>query len=641
MPLKVEFLFDFGSPNAYLAELVLPGIERRTGVKFEYVPVLLGGIFKATGNMSPFDSLRGIKNKPEYQALETQRFIRRHNATKFQQNPFFPVNTLMLMRGAVAARFEGMFEPYFRAAYHHMWEEPKMDDLETYRNAFISSGIDIDRLIARAQQDDVKKRLIDLTTDAVNRGAFGSPTFFVGKEMFFGKDQLRDVEASIVEQASQPVSKTAAGQELRPAEQANVSGLHDENSVGPHQSKLKGMPMPGPLSGVRVLDLTGVVSGPFATMFLADQGADVLKIEAIGGDITRRSRATIDKDGEFSALFISSNRGKRSLSIDVKSAAGREVLAKLVAQADVLVQNFRPGTMERLGLGVDELRQRHPRLIYVSISGVGDTGPYVKKRVYDPIIQGLSGFADIQSQPVTNRPQMIRTIVCDKTTAVFTAQAVAAALYAREKSGQGDHIQVAMLDAMISYLWPEGMMQYTVVGTEATAADPNDRPDLVFKTSDGYITAGTISDSEWQGFCRASGDPELAKDLQFATPSARSVNATARINKMAEYIGQHTTAEWLERLDAADVPCAPILRRGEIIHNEQVIAREIIAEFDQPKVGRVRQPKPAARFEINAAAIGGPAPRVGEHSRDVLRELGYDDGAIDKMVAERCVREAI
>jgi 2-hydroxychromene-2-carboxylate isomerase len=210
MPLKVEFLFDFGSPNAYLAELVLPGIERRTGVKFEYVPVLLGGIFKATGNMSPLDSLRGIKNKPEYQALETHRFIRRHNVTKFQQNPFFPVNTLMLMRGAVAAQFEGMFEPYFRAAYHHMWEAPKkMDDLETYRNAFISSGIDIDRLIARAQQDDVKKRLIDLTTDAVNRGAFGSPTFFVGKEMFFGKDQLRDVEASIVEQTSQPVSKTA------------------------------------------------------------------------------------------------------------------------------------------------------------------------------------------------------------------------------------------------------------------------------------------------------------------------------------------------------------------------------------------------------------------------------------------------
>jgi crotonobetainyl-CoA:carnitine CoA-transferase CaiB-like acyl-CoA transferase len=398
--------------------------------------------------------------------------------------------------------------------------------------------------------------------------------------------------------------------------------------------------MPGPLSGVRVLDLTGVVSGPFATMFLADQGADVIKIEPIAGDITRRSRASIDKNGEFSALFISSNRGKRSLSIDVKSEAGREVLARLVAQADVLVQNFRPGTMERLGLGADQLRQRHPRLIYVSISGVGETGPYVKKRVYDPIIQGLSGFADIQSQPVTNRPQMIRTIVCDKTTAVMTAQAVAAVLYAREKTGNGDHIKVAMLDVMISYLWPEGMSQYTVVGAEAAAGDPNDRPDLVFKTTDGYITAGTISDSEWQGFCKATRDPELANDPRFATPGARSVNATARINKMQEYIARHSTAEWLERLDAADVPCAPILRRGEIIHNEQVVARGIITQFDQPTVGQVRQPKPAARFELNESAIGGPAPRIGEHSREVLAQLGYDERSIDKMVSDKAVRLA-
>src|SRR3984893_9553406 len=323
--------------------------------------------------------------------------------------------------------------------------------------------------------------------------------------------------------------------------------------------------MPGPLAGIRVLDFTAVVSAPFATMFLADQGADVLKIEPIGGDSVRRSGVPVDKAGEFSALFISSNRGKRSLSIDMKSDAGREVLAKLVSRADVVVQNFRPGAMERLGLGPEQLRARDPRLIYVSISGVGDTGPYVKKRVYDPIIQGLSGFADIQSQPVTNRPQMIRTIVCDKTTAVFTAQAVSSALYAREKTGTGDHIQVAMLDAMISYLWPEGMMQYTVVGSEATSADPNDRPDLVFKTSDGYLTAGTISDSEWQGFCRASGDPELARDPRFATPSARSVNATARINKMAEYIAERSTAEWLERLRGGGGPRAPVPRPGAVI----------------------------------------------------------------------------
>jgi 2-hydroxychromene-2-carboxylate isomerase len=209
-PLKVEFHFDFGSPNAYLAELVLPEIEKRTGVEFDYVPVLLGGVYKATGNMSPFDSLRGIKNKPEYNALETQRFLRRHNITKFKPNPFFPVNTLMLMRGAVAAQFEGMFESYFRAAYHHMWVEPKkMDDLQIFREALVSSGVDIDRLVARAQQDDVKNKLIENTSDAVNRGSFGSPTFFVGNEIFFGKDSLRNVEEDIVAQLNAAQRKTA------------------------------------------------------------------------------------------------------------------------------------------------------------------------------------------------------------------------------------------------------------------------------------------------------------------------------------------------------------------------------------------------------------------------------------------------
>jgi 2-hydroxychromene-2-carboxylate isomerase len=209
-PLKVEFHFDFGSPNAYLAEFVLPQIERRTSVKFAYVPVLLGGVYKATGNMSPFDSLRGIKNKPDYNALETQRFLRRHNITKFKPNPFFPVNTLMLMRGAVAAQFEGVFDSYFRAAYHHMWVEPKkMDDPAVYREAFVGSGVDIDRLIARAHEDDVKKKLIENTSDAVARGSFGSPTFFVGNEIFFGKDSLRDVEEEIVAQLNVVQHKTA------------------------------------------------------------------------------------------------------------------------------------------------------------------------------------------------------------------------------------------------------------------------------------------------------------------------------------------------------------------------------------------------------------------------------------------------
>ena len=209
-PLKVEFHFDFGSPNAYLAELVLPEIERRTGVKFDYIPVLLGGVYKATGNMSPAASLRGIRNKPEYNALETARFLRRHNITKFKSNPFFPVNTLTLMRGAVAGQLEGLFEPYFRAAFHHMWVEPKkMDDPQVFREAFLSSGLDIDRIIARAQQDDVKKKLIENTNNAVVRGSFGSPTFYVGEEIFFGKDRLREVEEEIMAQLAAERRKRA------------------------------------------------------------------------------------------------------------------------------------------------------------------------------------------------------------------------------------------------------------------------------------------------------------------------------------------------------------------------------------------------------------------------------------------------
>lgn len=198
---KVEFLFDFGSPNAYLAEKLIPGVEERTGVKFEYVPILLGGIFKMTNNQSPAVSLKDIKNKRAHMDVETARFLRKHNITTYRFNPHFPVITLMLMRGAVAAQMEGIFEPYFRAAYHHMWEEPKkMDDPEVLRGALISSGLDADRLIARTQDVDVKAKLLENTQRAVERGAFGSPTFFVGDEMFFGKDQVRDVEEEIIAQ---------------------------------------------------------------------------------------------------------------------------------------------------------------------------------------------------------------------------------------------------------------------------------------------------------------------------------------------------------------------------------------------------------------------------------------------------------
>jgi 2-hydroxychromene-2-carboxylate isomerase len=199
--LRVQFLFDFGSPNAYLAAKVIPAVEQRTGVVFEYVPVLLGGIYKLTGNSSPADYLKGIRNKREQMERENERFIRRHGIATFRKNPFFPVNTLQLMRGAVAAQAEGLFWPYFHAVYHHMWEEPKkMDDPEVMMAALTASGIEVARIAAKSQEPAVKGRLVQLTEDAVVRGAFGSPTFFVGDEMFFGKDQLRDVEEEILAQ---------------------------------------------------------------------------------------------------------------------------------------------------------------------------------------------------------------------------------------------------------------------------------------------------------------------------------------------------------------------------------------------------------------------------------------------------------
>ena len=199
MPTHPQFLFDFGSPNAFLSHEAIPAIEQRTGTKFEYVPVLLGGIFKATNNKSPAETLAGVKNKPEFHAIETERFVKRFNVKPYIHNPFFPVNTLNLMRAAIAAQFEGVFAEYVEAAFHHMWVEPKkMDDPQIAAKALASSGLDAAKLLARSQDADVKAKLIENTQSAVERGAFGSPTFFVGKEMFFGKEQLREVEEMVM-----------------------------------------------------------------------------------------------------------------------------------------------------------------------------------------------------------------------------------------------------------------------------------------------------------------------------------------------------------------------------------------------------------------------------------------------------------
>jgi crotonobetainyl-CoA:carnitine CoA-transferase CaiB-like acyl-CoA transferase len=385
--------------------------------------------------------------------------------------------------------------------------------------------------------------------------------------------------------------------------------------------------MRGPLEGYRVVDVTSMVSGPIATMILGDQGADVIKVERPGqGDLTRgigRARAGL------APLFATSNRSKRSLALDLKAPEGLEVLYRLVAGADVFVQNFRPGRAERMGLGEADLRRHRPDLVYVSISGFGETGPYAHKRVYDPVIQALSGLASIQGDRRSGRPRMVRTIVPDKLTALTAAQAMTAALLARERTGQGQHVRLAMLDAMVSFLWPEGMARYTFPqGGEERSSAPRQVHDLVFETADGFITCGTVSDAEWRAFARCAGRPEWLEDPRFATPASRVAHWDERLECMQEVLRTRTTEEWLRALDEADVPCAPILGRRDLLTHEQIAANGLIVEDPHPHAGAMRQTRPAARFDRTPAAIRRPAPLLGEHSDEVLRELGLAEGEI-------------
>ncbi len=388
--------------------------------------------------------------------------------------------------------------------------------------------------------------------------------------------------------------------------------------------------MPGPLDGYRIVDLTQLISGPLATMILADQGADVIKVEPPGrGDLTR---ALGGAHRGMAPIFATSNRNKRSVVLDLKQPRGVELLEQLVAGADLFVQNFRPGRAERMGIGEPALRRIKPDLIYVSISGFGESGPYAHKRVYDPVIQALSGLASIQGDPGGGRPQMVRLIVPDKVTALTAAQAMTAALLARERNGQGQHLRLAMLDAMIAFLWPEGMARHTFIGPDVGLSRTPEVRDMVFETADGYITAGAVSDAEWRGLARALGRPEWLDDPRFATPAGRVKYADARLKLTAEVLRTKSSAEWLARLDAEQVPCAPVLRREEMIAHEQVIANELIVESEHPHAGRMREPRPAARFERTPAELRAPAPLLGQHTAEVLTEIGV---AKDELAALR------
>ncbi|MEM7097810.1 MAG: CoA transferase [Pseudomonadota bacterium] len=381
--------------------------------------------------------------------------------------------------------------------------------------------------------------------------------------------------------------------------------------------------MSGPLAGFKILDMSRVLAGPAATVLLSDQGADVIKVEPLRGDVVRAMGG-----GGVTPGFVTANRGKRSIALDLKSPDGIEIVKRLAQDADVFVQNFRPGAIDGMGLGESVLREINPRLIYVSMSGFGDKGPYAHKRVYDPVIQALSGLADLQATDEHDRPRMIRTVIPDKTTGLTAAQAITAALLARERTGEGQHIRVAMLDVMVAYLWQEGLAGLTMVGQEHKVKRGQRSKDLIYETSDGYITAGAVSDAEWQGMCKALDREEWLTDERFATPSARSMNVKVRLDLTAEVLRTNTSAYWLARLDENQVPSAPVLSRPEVIEQEQVKVNEILTEYEQPGLGRIRQPRPAARFEGTPTRTEQVAAALGEHGQEILREVGFTDQQI-------------
>ena len=384
--------------------------------------------------------------------------------------------------------------------------------------------------------------------------------------------------------------------------------------------------MTGPLTGIRIVDLTTMISGPFATMLLGDQGADVIKIERVdGGDQMRRFGR---RSGTLTAPFVNNNRSKRSVAVDLKRPEGIEVVKRLLSGADVFVQNFRPGVVARLGLGEEVARALNPRLVYVSISGFGDKGPLAHKPAYDPIFQAASGLASVQGASDTARPRMVRAMLPDKIAALNAAQAVSTALYAREKTGRGQHIKLSMLDAVLSFLWSGEMDGHTFLDNQVEGPEEFSPFDLIFETRDGYICVATVTSAQWVGFANATGNSQWLQDPRFATSEAREAHRTERLDRMQEVLRTRPTGEWIDRLEEADVPCSRIHTRREVVHHPHLAASESLVEYRHPEAGDIRQARDPARFDRTPTSFTSMPPMLGQHTGEVLSESGYSEQEI-------------
>ena len=385
-----------------------------------------------------------------------------------------------------------------------------------------------------------------------------------------------------------------------------------------------------PLQGIRVLDLSAVLSGPMCTALLADQGADVIKVEPPQGDLSRRIGPA---KGDLSAMFIAANRGKRSIALDLKRPQHLGVLLELARRADVLVENNRPGAMARLGLGYDTLGSANPRLVYVSITGFGQSGPYADGRVYDAVIQAVSGLSASHPSQHTGAPMLLATAVCDKLSALTAAQAISAALFARERSGRGTKLELSMLDATLAFQWPDAMYNHVFVSDPPPPFPEFGVAQRPYRTRNGHVAAMTPQPDEFAALCKGLGRPELAVDARFASVESRRRHIAELLPLLDALVAGHDTDELVATLRAAGVPIGRVNQRHEVLDDPQVRHNAALVQVDHGDAGTVRLARAAARFGGDTGALRmRPAPHLGEHGRAVLEELGFEAPRIDALL---------
>ena len=395
----------------------------------------------------------------------------------------------------------------------------------------------------------------------------------------------------------------------------------------------------GPLQGLKVIDLSHIMAGPACSMLLADMGADVIKVEKIpSGDDSRRM--VPPSVGDQSAAFLIMNRNKRGIALNLKTEAGREVLSRLLKDADVLIENYRRGTMEKMGFGYDVLRARNPKLIYCSISGFGRTGPYADRGGFDLVAQGMSGLMSITGERAGAAPMKSGAPLTDITAGILGCVGILAALYERASSGTGQMVDTSLFEAGITHTYWHSAICFATGQPPGPmgSAHPLNGPYQAFPASDGWITVGAANQDNWLRLLQALEMPELGDDPRFVNNGQRMRNLPALIEALTPLFQRRSKAEWLRRLEQVGVPAGPVLNIAEMHADPQALAREMIVETAHPTAGKTKAIGLPIKFSETPGGVRRPAPLLGEHNREVLREYGYSDSEIDEMSEQGAIQ---